>query len=772
MRANPTLSLRLLLFISMVIAPYALSCGDDDPTADPPVVDAGDVTDTAGDAPDGGDVTPDAVAEAPAPPVIVEPADSAEVASPVRVAGTGEVGAAVDVRVLEEQTEVGSQSGVVNDAGEFALSVAYEAPESGTTLTISVTLTNDVGTSDPTEVSVVHQSWTLSGQVSQTGGVPEGSWVHVRLFDDPDAILGHLQEVTVSATDGESLPDTGYSFTVANGEYYVRAFRDSGGPGGEADEQPTLGVDAQAPASAAIEVDGADASAPALELVEPPSGTFGDFDGYAFNQTAQARPPEYQDPPDSDNWVEGSGLCGGFYLFLQVHSPDASGVTPPRVMTPGGSLLELLDDGGCADAHDNSASSYDLGSDDGQYSYGLADPDDSDSGEYLFHYRDETLDLIHIESDAIDVVRLPRDVFLTAPTGAAAADPGDELTWDAVPGASVYYLTIEGVDDELVGSGPLTEPRFQPENPLADDSAFAVRLQYADATIGEGADRDAEAHTVTSYFFTDGDGDNTITISGGIQNDSGISGRVLVFAVDRERHARESSVVLPPDSTEFSLRTLAAEAAGDTILQATLDATGSGDRQDEGNGLYEANYDRLDGTTDIEQDIVFAVPPALIAPEDGASGVGDTPTLTWEDYTPHAPDGPWLVGLFLGSELQGGFPDIIWGLPAGATSFDMSAPPEGAGAYDLVMALACADAGGEVGHQECVGADVDGNLLDLSSATGWGWGVTIIRCDYQAYVDGTDDDENDQDDTTDCVLAAVMGQQLYATSGEWNFTTE
>ena len=166
----------------------------------------------------------------PPTPSINSPSASEDVASPVVVTGMGEAGTLVTVRVLDGSSEIGMGSATVSANGSFSLPVNYTPPANGTGLSIEVTLTNDAGASPAASVAVVHQAWTLSGTVTQTDGSDQGTEVQVLLYDSATEVLAYRDVLSITVAENALVTGEAFSFTVANGTYYLRAFRDSDGP--------------------------------------------------------------------------------------------------------------------------------------------------------------------------------------------------------------------------------------------------------------------------------------------------------------------------------------------------------------------------------------------------------------------------------------------------------------------------------------------------------------------------------------------------------------
>ena len=325
-------------------APDGNDGGDSDGDVGDGNVTDGDVTD--GQATDGAvdaaddmgvsDAQPDA---GPGPDVatISEPVEDDYVFGEITVAGTGEPDATLRVRVLKGESVLGNAAGNVDSSGDFSLLVGYTGAGEGDNLDVEVVLTNAEGSSLPAVVRVVHTDRRyLSGKVEQSGGSFDGDTVHVRLYtSNADADLTrHIQERNLATTHGQRLTNGFYRFLVAPGTYYVRAFRDSDGPQGTGpDQQPTLQIDAQAPALTVVLGDThSDGNDLTLNARTDTDDQYGGLDARLVNQSAAEHPPE--------RWIGeqgeiGRGLCGGFYMNLRaMRQGNAANLSLPYSRLP------------------------------------------------------------------------------------------------------------------------------------------------------------------------------------------------------------------------------------------------------------------------------------------------------------------------------------------------------------------------------------------------------------------------------------------------------
>ena len=219
----------------------------------------------------------------------------------------------MSVVVKHEDTSLAGEVAVVGESGTFAVTVDYgDAPAPGQTLTVEVTQMTDDGRSEPAVIEVRHgQRTAVAGTVSDPTGHP-GSAVYVHAYPVGEDGLKIAAEARLSAVDGMSFEDVAFDFDLAPGRYVFRAFRDAGSRNGLPDGEPTLGIDAQ---SAGTEVIVTTDSAPAVTLTINAAATAVSaphFDVYTKHESSVPYPP-------FRNNEMGQGLCGGFYLRMEVN---------------------------------------------------------------------------------------------------------------------------------------------------------------------------------------------------------------------------------------------------------------------------------------------------------------------------------------------------------------------------------------------------------------------------------------------------------------------
>jgi hypothetical protein len=228
----------------------------------------------------------------------------------------------------------------------------------------------------------------------------------------------------------------------------------------------------------------------------------------------------------------------------------------------------------------------------------------------------------------------------------------------------------------------------------------------------------------------------------------------------------QSSLLLPSDETTYSMAMFAdpscplspGDGQGQVSILVDVDDTSDFDSLQD--GAYTYGFRNLEVCSDINDlDALFTPPVVLTYPTAGTTATGDTPTMQWEDYadTYQAATGnalstelsTWSYVWYANARDGSDFPVVLWGLPNTATSYDLSNPPTGTDAFDVLSLMSSASA------------------TDLSSDTSWQWAVLVTDCDYQQYVSG------DAAVYTDCIQALLdsEGQGAFARSGEVAFDT-
>ena len=517
-------------------------------------------------------------------------------------------------------------AGQGGDGGDGGAGTAGQSGNGGDSGTAGMDGGTDPDASEPDADAGQPGYYKIRGTVSQTSGPNGGTEVRVMLFDSQDQVLEPLQQQILTASDGVPLPETAYEFTVPDGATYtVRAFRDSSDMSTDApDGHPTLCLDAQAP-GLPVAVAGSDRTGQDLQLDDTCSAaSYEQFNALALNETADRFAPIYD--AGSDGWVEGEGLCGGYYMYVQVlHvTGDLSDLTAPVVRLPDGSELELLDDGGCGQTvHDNTSLSYDWYSGDGAFSRGIPDPDNTYRGDYVLHYRNTNQDLIHSAVDRVDpvVLKLHRGTYLNDGYGTNGNNSlKPTMTWDAVSGAAYYGVMVQKADlsENDTDTRVVTDCSYTVGNggsfELDDHAAVLVWVDAYDADP-RSEDVDACSRGVFNYFVTDLDGSNTVAFCGNLSNSSGATGDYLVLARGESRDDPpefDASERLAGSSTDYCLTVLNdgdCNIDGEGTVWGVIDADGSGDPISSANASYGQELLGLDGCSAVNDAHLTFVPP-------------------------------------------------------------------------------------------------------------------------------------------------------------------
>lgn len=624
-----------------------------------------------------------------------------------------------------ETLNVGSSDTSYTMANKLKNGTSYnltiETPPSGQACSIA----NATGTMGTANVSNINITCEISKQITGTiSNATSGNEVIVWLYNSNTEVINKLQEKKVTA-DGTG--NASYSFDVANGTYYIRAFEDV-----TDDDLPDIASEKQTQVTSGIAVSGSDSTGNNVALGDASSQKLHtNFEVWANHETAEASKP-------GDN-NDGTGLCRGFHIRAQI---EATGSTSAlKLLLPTGVSVEPKDDGGCSNGvKDNSSKSYDDSSGDDKYQYGVNSPATGTSSEYAGDYKMFylTTNYIHISKDTIsDVKKLPMPVLSSSPFSSSTTPT---ITWSSVTGASKYAMNINDNGGPGGSSysglykadlGDTQTYTIAAGEALAEDRAHGITVFAMDST----SDVDARSQTPYNSLIVDTNGDNTATVSGTITNSSSATGNILVEVSEQTNNSR---VWVSGSSSPFSY-SVKLFKSNQTRVTAFVDVAGTYDQNSTANDGYRKNKSSIDTTSSDSSgnDLTIRDPVVTTAPAKGATGTGDTPTFSWQAYS-SLPSTACYV-LYAQQASSSSMPEILWALETTTTSYDMSNPP--ANKTDVTN---IATGGGS------------SNPTDLSAETGWKYGVVIVECAY--------------DDST-CLGTAVSTQNFYSESPEKNFTT-
>ncbi|MBW2735288.1 MAG: hypothetical protein JRH20_23130, partial [Deltaproteobacteria bacterium] len=342
------------------------------------------------------------------------------------------------------------------------------------------------------------------------------------------------------------------------------------------------------------------------------------------------------------------------------------------------------------------------------------------------------------------VVKLPMLREGLSPNGATTlAERRPTFSWDAVAGAAFYeVLLFESTGGWSNGSdagSTVPTPSYTPVANLPDDSCFSSLIIAADASWLDG-DPEAVSVSAPSYFCVDVDGQDSVTITGAVDNRSNVNARMGVFVSTDDDG--EASVWIPVGQSSYQLGVL--RSSGAEVL-AFVDAAANGRFDSPGN---QGRRGTLDLDT-LQADVSAAdlrINPALecIAPDFWS--IEASPVLTWKDYVttavPNAPTTGGTLLLMLG-DVNDDLREVplgMWLLAGDRTTLDLSQPPTPADSYDYWSSLTCANAGGTPGvdasgNPTCDGAELFLSTTALQSGRGYYWALQVIDCDFAPWND-------------------------------------
>jgi hypothetical protein len=697
----------------------------------------------------GGGVNMDAALPGLSSAVIVSPAVNARVYREIPVKGTALPGAHIELKLLAGNGVITSADVVVDEKGDFAFVLRYAGVADGQKLSVIVIVHDGGETSDPSVVSVVHHApYRISGRVRQQSGETQGTKVVVRIYDSnaPGRLLDWIDQQTLAATSGVLFPSTAYDFSVPDGTYHVRVFRDTGGPGLRGpDGQPTLSRDPQA-AAVTVAINGGNATPAEIVLAPRTSiqSRYEGLDAHLVNAGPVGHPPSVR---QNGNWSTGPGQCGGVFLKLVADQKGVQGdLSPLRVRPPRGADVQLRDDGGCGQTVlDNSASSYDEREGDKTLTRGFAFPTAQDAGNYTFFYQQSVDDFVHIEVDTVaSVAPLSSLREITAPaSGTIVGDPTPSLDWDTVPGAASYLVSLRQVgggynndtDGGRVRNGGNTV--YTVGQPVMDDTCYEYYVLAFDAVPG-GGDVDSVSIGNVGYFCVDFFNDSTITLTGAIRNHSGKPGPTTLRV--RSGSNRIVTARLPSGAENYAISVPRGEA-GKGEVSLLLDVDRSGEEQSAGNRGYRVQRDELDLLANASVDLSIGPRVEVIAPV-WLSTQSVKPKFSWRDYklttTPSLlPSKDFVYVVF--ASTRDGPPDFVQAVPSTTLDFDLADPPAANKSFDVMAYYNCLQDGGtytvmQDGQPACAGATLEPGRSELPPGIIANWGILVFECDFADYL--------------------------------------
>ncbi|RME93445.1 MAG: hypothetical protein D6767_00970 [Candidatus Hydrogenedentota bacterium] len=524
-----------------------------------------------------------------------------------------------------------------------------------------------------------------------------------------------------SGSTSASIPLTLPTLTT----YYFRAFIDLGDAfGGGPDGYPTIGPDLQ---SNAVSV--ATPGTVNLSLVSTSTDTNASFNVYTSNESLYPFYPS------------GGGTCSGFYIRMEsMVNGTAADLTTLSALTPLGNTVTLLNDGGCSSAtSNNSSSSHDYNASDSTYTYGIRNVVAALQGDYIFYYRNTTTDHIQISKDTLSsILQLSRNVILRTPSGETASNTRKPtFSWDPVPDANSYSLSVNKMDGTLQFFTNVSGTTYTPPTNMPDKQAYMASFLAYDVDVNITADFDARSFSRRYYFVIDKGGRNHYTISGNITNQHTLAEIFLEAAGFPEASQYyHASVLLPSNSTTYSLAVLKGTACNDGILTAFLNLDGTAEAGSVANRSTNLKYTTLNTCSNVTLDLIWHSPVILVSPANAQGATGNQPMFEWKDYATtslQAPSGAWsYVMIAYPDGFTGSYTPIMWGLPKTATSLNLASLPPGKEKYDIN----CQFSGGTWDGSTCSGGSTT-NVADLTGNTKWYWRVLIIECDYNDFLTGS-----------------------------------
>lgn len=727
---------------------------------------------------------------APAAPTITAPADGAEIVSPLAVTGSAERGATVTITLTDpddDDSVLATESRAVAADGRYSVMLTFDPPV-GAEVDLEVVAENEFGVSPSATRSLGYGSFTVSGRLfnnCRSGAAPpclcesgaeppcgeedpfdgmrtDGDITYVRAYTGPTSVA-HVAEVAVETPSGADI-DASFELSLASGTYYLRAFRDATGfddiPGdefpGDPDGEPTLPVDPQTVGTVTVVVDGASVTGVDLELedVSEAGDALYSFDGYAFNESFAAEPPR----------SGGVGLCGGFHLYFESIVRTSGGFSNPVLVLPNGEVRQMGDDGGCAVGGNNTSSSFDRTAGDSTWSYGILDPTELDAGVYRVVRRHTSLNILASMADELEeVVRFPLAVRLSSPDTTDNVSNNAPVDWADVDGAGAYYLRYGefNVGASFTSVGPLTESVWD-EDALANLKFYEAAIEIYDENPETSSDIDARGRTVPFYWSTDRTGGDSVTLSGTIENVTGLSAPILLEA-SSSGGGRVSQWLAPGATTwEISYYFPDSNTSGIQVL-GVLDVDGSGSPDTPGNARYRDQVSNILHDSPVSgYELVFENRVLLLSPPQGGE-VGRNATLTWAPLAGEVPAGEYQFIVRVDEITTPGI-DAIWAVDSELNSLTFGSLGD---AIDVGVMVACGAVPALYTDDGCT-ESAPASLERLAASGDYRWQVLVSECETSAADD--DDDLNGQNDLVDCLQGTARGSiEAFNSSMEWSF---
>ena len=543
------------------------------------------------------------------------------------------------------------------------------------------------------------------------------------------------------------------SLQAPAGDYYVRTFIDMDQNG-----KPGIGYDYQ---SQRIFWQGRPHKTNSISLylqdTSDESG-FHSFNAYILTTS------EWQQPR--------GGKCGGTHVKLEAGNfqGNQNHISAAYVLLPDQTIRELLNDGGCGDAYNNLAESYDQQSGDMVVSAGIDQKHGIQAGDYTFYYVNYVSDHIHVFTDNIASSQpLTSFIQVTSPTGEnPVQSPKIPIQWNSIPGAASYEILLESTDHVINNYRDpyrfVNISSYYPPFPLLDEKAYKINIQAFDSDITAREnipEYDAVSQSPDQYFITDFSGENSIQVTGNMNNASLSSGSYLIYGDSNiENGSWESSVFLPPKSTQYTLSVFKNTGKYGALISG-INVDESGYLLSDVNRVYARWNNSLYMPEKITLDLIWTKPFFLLEPVNNQSGTGVYPVFSWEDYAPYITTAHSSYLLWITPVNSNSRPAII-GLEDHRINFNHARITSHTDASNL---YACFMENNKIQSSESsCGYEPEINPSDiflekLKEQTQWEWKVVIIPCRFEQNQYYTDENKNSRADYMDCLLQIFSGEK-------------